>query len=206
MSFSQKIPSYNPSANELASQSTQQPAPVCTWSAHAPQSGPSPLPFPRDCHTLTTIATAAGELFLFGGFVQGRASNDLYAFSALDFSTTLLQTSGEVPTPRYAHGAALIGNTLLICGGKTRSGDQNVLNHDSLYLLDIGTSYILMSSTTPVDHSFALQYRSSGPALWSMVPGRAVFTTIPQLCTVPSSSSSVVGLAGRASMICGRLI
>ncbi|KAI0277397.1 hypothetical protein BGY98DRAFT_979994, partial [Russula aff. rugulosa BPL654] len=44
---------------------------VCTWSAHAPQSGPSPSPFPRDSHTLTAIATAAGELFLFGGYRRG---------------------------------------------------------------------------------------------------------------------------------------
>ncbi|KAF8502091.1 hypothetical protein F5888DRAFT_1168599 [Russula emetica] len=138
MSFSsrKKLPFTNPPlANGLASQSTQQPRPVCTWSLHAPQSGPSPFPFPRSGHTLT--ATAAGELFLFGGWVHGRASSDLYMFSTRDFSTTLLQTSGEVPTPRSRHGAALIGTTLLICGGKTNSGDQHVLGHDSLYLLNL---------------------------------------------------------------------
>jgi hypothetical protein len=128
--------------------------PVCTWSAHAAQSGSSPLPFPRHAHTLTSTATAAGELFLFGGNKHdGGTSSDLYAFSTRDFSTTLLQTSGEVPSPRYAHGAALIGTTLLICGGKTSSVDQNVLNHDSLYLLNLGTSDLLMSSPTQADHS-----------------------------------------------------
>jgi hypothetical protein len=143
------------------SRENQQPGPVCTWSAHAPQSGSSPSPFPRHSHTLTATATAAGELFLFGGRVHCRASSDLYVFSTRDFSTTLLQTSGEVPTPHYAHGAALIGTTLLICGGY---GDQNKLNHDALYLLNLGTSDLLMSSPTPADHSFALQYRESGPA------------------------------------------
>jgi hypothetical protein len=132
--------------------STQQPQPVCTWSAHAPQSGPLPSPFPRNGHTLTATATAAGKLFLFGGRVRGYTSSDLYAFSAPDFSSTLLQTSGEVPTPRTGHGAALIGTTLLICGGET---DQNMLNHDSLYLLNLGTSDLIMLSPTPVDHSFA---------------------------------------------------
>jgi hypothetical protein len=83
-------------------------------------------------------------------------------FSTRDFSTTLLQTSGEVPTPRSAHGAALIGSTLLICGGLTSIGGR-VLDHDSLYLLNLGTSDLLMSSPTPA-HSFALQYRESGPA------------------------------------------
>jgi hypothetical protein len=139
----------------------QQPGPVCTWSAHVPQTGSSPSPFPRYDHTLTATATAAGELFLFGGWVHCLASSDLYVFSTRDFSTTLLQTSGEFPNPRYGHGSALIGTTLLICGGY---GGQNKLNHDSVYLLNLGTSDLLMSSPTPADHSFALQYRESGPA------------------------------------------
>jgi Galactose oxidase, central domain len=143
------------------SRKKQQPGPVCTWSAHVPQTGSSPSPFPRQCHTLTATATAAGELFLFGGWVHSGASSDLYGFSTRDFSTTLLQTSGEVPTPRSAHGAALIGtSTLLICGGE----DNIVLNHESIYLLNLGTSDLLMSSPTPAHHSFALQYRESGPA------------------------------------------
>jgi hypothetical protein len=36
----------------------------------------------------------------------------------------------------------------LICGGKTNGkadfGDQNVINHDSLYLLNLGTSDLLL--------------------------------------------------------------
>src|SRR6266849_5377272 len=170
------------SRKKLASQSTQQPArqprPVCTWSAHAAQSGPSPSPFPRDNSTLTATATASGEFFLFGGCVRDSASSDLYEISTRNFSTTLLQTSGEVPTARCAHGAALMGNTLLICGGATDG--QNVLNHDSLYFLNLGTSDLFMQSPTQADHSFALQYRESGPALWSMVPDRALVPIIPQ--------------------------
>ena len=188
---------------------TQQPQPVCTWSSHAPQCGSSPLPFPRSSFTLTKTATAAGEGFLFGGFighVNRCASNDLYVFSTQDFSTTLLQTSGEVPTPRGVHGAALIGTTLLICGSTSGFSDEYALNHDSLYLLDLGKSDLLISSLTPANHSFALQYRESGPALCSMVPDRAIVTVQPQLWSVPSSSSSVVRLVGRKSMICGHLI
>ena len=82
-------------------------------------------------------------------------SSDLYLFSTRDFSTTLLKTSGEVPAPRAAHGAVLIGTTLLICGGASDFGDQYALNHDSLHLLDLGTSDLLISSLTPADHSFA---------------------------------------------------
>ena len=149
------ILSNNPPSDGLASQSAQQPQLVCTWSAHAPQSGPSPSPFPRHSHTLTAIATAAGELFLFGGNVRGCASSDLHAISTRDFSTTLLQTSGEFPTPRWAHGTALIGTTILICGGLQKVC-ESVPNYDSLYLLNLGTSDPLMSSPTPADHGLAI--------------------------------------------------
>jgi hypothetical protein len=186
----------------------QQPRPVCTWFEHAPQSGPLPSPFPRDSYTLTTTAPAAAacEFLLFGGCVPGYVIRDLYVFSTRDFSTTLLQTSGEAPTPRATYGAALIGTTLLICGGVPGFSGQNVLNHDSLYLLNLGTSDLFVSSPTPADHTFALQYRESGPALWSMVPDRAVVSTQPQPWSVPSSSSSVVGLARRSLTICGHSI
>ncbi|KAI0267960.1 hypothetical protein BGY98DRAFT_925341 [Russula aff. rugulosa BPL654] len=142
MSFS----SWKNILSNLASQSTKQPQPVCTWSARAPQSGPSPSPFPRDKHSLTAIATAAGELFLFGGDVRDCASSDLYVISTRDFSTTLLQTSGEIPTPRWAHSTALIGTTLLICGGQQKVRER-MPNHDTLYLLNLGTSDPLMSKS-----------------------------------------------------------
>ena len=205
MSSQKKLLFNPPLAKRLASQSTQRPLPVCTWSAHA-QPGPSSLP--RSGHTLTTTANAAGELFLFGGHLRGRASSDLYVFSTRDFSTTLLKTSGEVPTPRSAHSATLIGTTtLLICGGTAGIRDQNVLNDDSLYLLNLGKSDIFISSLTIADHSSALQYPENGSALWSMVPDRAVIATIRQPWSVPSFSSSVVRLARRrSSMICGHWI
>jgi hypothetical protein len=207
MPFSRKkIPSNKPPVDGIASQSTQLPQPVCTcqWSAHASKSGPSPSPLPRNRHSQTATATAAGELFLFGGDVRRCASSDLYVISTRDFSTTLLQTNGEVPTPRFGHRTALVGTTLLICGGQAKL-NKGVPNHDSLYLLNIGTSDPLMSSPT-ADHGLALQNRESGPALWSMVQGRAVVAPIPQRWSVPSSSSSVVGLTRRPPMICGRSI
>jgi Galactose oxidase, central domain len=186
---------------------TQQPGPVCTWSAHAPQSGSSRSPFPRQSHTLTATANAAGELFLFGGYAYDDTSSDLYVISTRDFTATLLQTSGEVPTPRQAHGATLIGTTLSIYGGtNTNSIDANALSSDSLCLLNLGTSDILMSSPTPADHSFALQNRESGPALWSMVLGPILVWITPQTWSVPSSSSSVVGTARIISMIYGHSI
>jgi Galactose oxidase, central domain len=136
---------YKSQSTSQAHQQNQQPQPVCTWSAHAPPFGASPSPFPRSSHALTATATSAGELFLFGGYSQGSARNDLHVFSACDFSTTLLQTSGEVPSPRTSHGAALAGNNLLIWGGITNFRDRNVPNQQqdgSLYILNLGTSYL----------------------------------------------------------------
>ena len=80
-------------------QEKQQSQNVCPWSAHAPPLGQSSSPFLRNAHALSTSATAAGELFLFGGYVHKyRApSNGLYVLSTQDFSTTFLQTSGDVP-------------------------------------------------------------------------------------------------------------
>ena len=137
------------------SQSTlQSHEPICTWSAHAPPLGPSPPPFPRSSHALTATANSAGELFLFGGYAQRSARNDLHVFSTWDFSTTLLETVGDVPSPRTSHGAALAGNNLLVWGGITNFKDRNVPNQQqdgSLYILDLGTSYLLMSRPTPTD-------------------------------------------------------
>lgn len=157
-----KFPSKSPPANGLtlssvsqsqphSLQNKQHPRPVCTWSAHAPRPGPSPSPFPRYCHALTATATATGELFLFGGYVHGSASNDLYVFSTQDFSTTILKTSGKAPSPRVALGAALASTNFLIWGGTTNFSDQNQCQDNSLYFLDLCTSYILMSRSTLAD-------------------------------------------------------
>jgi hypothetical protein len=126
-------------------QEKQQSQPVGPWSAHAPPFGQSPSPFLRHAHALSTSATIAGELFLFGGCVHRSRSpsNDLYVFSTRDFSTTLLQTSGDVPSPRYAHRAVLTSTTLLVWGGRTDVSNQNARNQsndDSFYLLNLGTS------------------------------------------------------------------
>ena len=139
-----------------SSQQDQQPGPVCTWSAHAPQSGPSKSPLPRYYHAISATATAAGELFLFGGYAYTTSrdngytrSDDLYVISTRDFSTTLLQTSGEVPSPRSGHDTALTSTNLLIWGGNVKGGPPD----DSLRLLNLSTSYLLMSRPTPADQS-----------------------------------------------------
>ncbi|KAF8492375.1 hypothetical protein F5888DRAFT_1806813 [Russula emetica] len=105
-----------------------------------------------NCHALSTSATAAGELFLFGGYVHSSSSpsNDLYVISTRDFSTNLLKTTGDVPSPRYRHRAVLSSTIFLIWGGFM----QNPVLDDSLYLLNLGMSDLLMSRPAPADQNF----------------------------------------------------
>jgi hypothetical protein len=117
-------------------QEKQQSQPICPWSAHAPPFGQSRSPFLRDSHSLSTSATAAGELFLFGGYAQNtNLKNDLYVISTRDFSVTLLETSGDVPSPRYGQCVVLTSTILLIWGGSPRGE----IIDDSFYLLNLGT-------------------------------------------------------------------
>ena len=134
---------YFPTNSQSQSQSPQEKQQlqlVCTWSSHIPPSGLSPSPLPRYHHALSSTVTAAGELFLFGGHIHGSIRNGLYVISTRDFSTTLLQTSGQVPNPCYGHRAALTSTILLIWGGIT-SGQvmENQDPDDSFYLLNLGT-------------------------------------------------------------------
>jgi hypothetical protein len=142
-------------SHSQSSQQKQQSQPIYPWSAHTLPFKQSPSPFLRNSHALSTTATAVGELFLFGGYVHSSrfASNDLYVISTQDFSTTLLQTSGDVPSPRYAHGTVFTSTILLIWGGMAGTGDQNA-HDDSFYLFNLGTSDLLMSRPAQADQSF----------------------------------------------------
>jgi hypothetical protein len=104
---------------------------------------PSPLPFPRYGHALPATATATGELFLFGGLVRDNVCNDLYLFSSRDLSATMLQTAGEIPSPRVLHASALVGSVLIVWGGDTMSHNKakaGETQDDGLYMLNLGMS------------------------------------------------------------------
>ena len=123
------------------------------WSTYSP--GQSPSPSSRHSHSLSTTATVAGELFLFGGYAKC-ATNDLYMFSTRDFSITPLKTSGQAPSPRYAHRAAFTTTTLLIWGGLTNHSHRNAVSSaddDSLYLLNLGMSCLLTLRFVPADQN-----------------------------------------------------
>ncbi|KAI0283596.1 hypothetical protein BGY98DRAFT_682331 [Russula aff. rugulosa BPL654] len=137
------LQSQSQSQSHLKSpQNKQQSEPVCPWSANALPFGQSLSPYLRHSHSLSTSANTVSELFLFGGYIQSSdsPSNDLYVISIRDFSTTLVQTIGGVPSARFGHRAVLTGTSLLIWGGNTKYGNQNAQNQsydDSLYLLNL---------------------------------------------------------------------
>ncbi|KAG1757769.1 hypothetical protein EDB19DRAFT_1891465 [Suillus lakei] len=104
------------------------------------QISPSPSPFPRYGHALPATATSSGELYLFGGLVRETARNDLYLFSTRDLSATLVQTGGEIPSPRVGHASAIVSSVLIVWGGDTKtdpSSDQTEKQDDGLYLLNL---------------------------------------------------------------------
>lgn len=106
----------------------------------APPQTPSPSPFPRYGHALPSTATGSGELFLFGGLVREQVRNDVYLISTRELSATLLQTTGEIPSPRVGHASALVGSVLIVWGGDTKTSNKSKpsdSHDDGLYLLNL---------------------------------------------------------------------
>ncbi|KAF8499876.1 hypothetical protein F5888DRAFT_1633488 [Russula emetica] len=156
---STSVPASGLASSQVAQQERQQSQPVGPWSAHAPPFRQSLSPFLRNSHALSASATAAGELFLFGGYVRSSKSpsNDLYVISTRDFSANLLKTTGDVPSPRYGHSAVLSSTILLIWGGVKSFNDQIKQNQaldDLLYLLNLGMSDLLITSSIPVSREW----------------------------------------------------
>lgn len=149
-------PTPAPATQQQGSQSQQGQRPAYPWSQRrlqlpapvtipkpgvAPPSGASPSPFPRYGHALPVNATTSGELFLFGGLVRETVRNDLYLVSTRDLSATLLQTTGEIPSPRVGHASALVGSVLIVWGGDTKTSSKSKpgdKQDDGLYLLNLG--------------------------------------------------------------------
>lgn len=62
-------------------------------------------------------------------------TNSLYHLSRRDLSLTLLETRGDIPSPRREHASALVGNMMIVWGGRDETDE---LLDNGLYLLNIG--------------------------------------------------------------------
>lgn len=65
------------------------------------------------------------------------AKDDLYSFSTADSSCSMVQTTGDVPSPRVGHASALVSSVLIVWGGDTDPKETDVQDN-SLYLLNLG--------------------------------------------------------------------
>ncbi|KAJ4485930.1 hypothetical protein J3R30DRAFT_3282095 [Lentinula aciculospora] len=138
--LSQQQPRQPPSYPWSARRLVLPPPVVLNKPGVVPPTNPSPLPFPRYGHALPATATNSGELYLFGGLVRETARNDLYLVHARELSATLLQTGGEVPSPRVGHASAIVSNVLIVWGGDTKTDPkvrQSDKQDDGLYLLNL---------------------------------------------------------------------
>lgn len=126
----------------------------------APPGALSPSPFPRYGHAANQASSANGEVYLFGGLVRDNVKNDLYVVNVDQVvqppgevpagsppgtvppgggvSTTLAQTSGNIPPPRVGHATVLVSNVLILWGGDTKVRAED--KHDEgLYLLNLSS-------------------------------------------------------------------
>ena len=73
----------------------------------------------------------ACDIIKIGGMVRNKPQNDVYLISTHDasLSTTLLETTGEVPSPRTGHSSALISNVLIVFGGATSPDSESNVKH-----------------------------------------------------------------------------
>ncbi|KAK0246372.1 hypothetical protein EDD85DRAFT_54859 [Armillaria nabsnona] len=153
---------HAPSQSQSQQQQQQQPAPQqqsprpsFPWSARrlalappivfnkpgiAPPTSLSPSPFPRYGHALPTTSTSNGDLYLFGGLVRETPKNDLYLFNTRDYVASLVQTEGDIPSPRVGHASAIISNVLIVWGGDTKTDARarySDRQDDGLYLFNL---------------------------------------------------------------------
>jgi hypothetical protein len=99
---------------------------------------PSPLPPPREGHTLVLDA-GHDRAILFGGFSGTTFThlNDLWEYDlSLSSWRRLSVVDDTLITPRSHHGAAVIGDSLLVFGGETGAAETLIQDY---FMLDMAT-------------------------------------------------------------------
>ena len=87
-------------------------------------------------------------MILFGGFVNGERSNEIYRYYFNDNRWELVQhLSSECPPPRAGHSAMHYGDSMYIFGGKDE--DNNKLNDTWVFNFNTYTWTELICNNTP---------------------------------------------------------
>lgn len=109
----------------------------------------------REPHPLVgaTTTIVGDKLYVFGGRILSRSrptplTSDLYELDLIRRHWTKLETTGEVPPPRYFHSMCALGDTKMVCyggmspaqnssGAVDGQGDVTVMS--DIYIYDVGT-------------------------------------------------------------------
>ncbi|KAJ1309450.1 hypothetical protein OPQ81_006226 [Rhizoctonia solani] len=113
-------------------------------------------PLPRVWHSSSVVPSQSGDIFIFGGGVEDKAKNDTWAIRVsgdsnmplppeenhthITVTASLVDTTGEAPSPRGAHISVMMDGVLIVWGGitSTKRGELEP-SDDCVYLLNIAT-------------------------------------------------------------------
>lgn len=171
----------------------------------------------REPHALVGATTTilGDKLYVFGGRMLSRTrpelTSDLYELDLIRRHWTKLQTSGDIPSPRYFHSVCALGDTKLVCYGgmsprTTVPGQSAQPSHppnpetqpeivvmSDIHILDVPTR-----TWTRINASNTPQGRYAHCA--SIVPSSAIFASaqapLSALQNNPSSSNPHQGSIG----------
>ncbi|KDQ26181.1 hypothetical protein PLEOSDRAFT_1107042 [Pleurotus ostreatus PC15] len=137
------------------------PAPL----SESPESPESPSPFPRHGHSVSASPVSHGDLYLFGGLVDGCPRNDVYLLRAafadsdggkgssgtdnLSISASLFETGGAAPSPRVNHAGAVVSSVLVIWGGQTHIDTAQTPESRSQSILSASPTSASASTSEP---------------------------------------------------------
>ncbi|CAE6444212.1 unnamed protein product [Rhizoctonia solani] len=113
-------------------------------------------PLPRWFHSSSIVSGSRGDIFIFGGVGDNGYRNDTWAIRLsgdpelqhapdgnlvpIEVTTSLVEATGEAPSPRFRHASALVGGLLIVWGGITSiDGGRRDINDTCIYLLNLTT-------------------------------------------------------------------
>lgn len=82
-----------------------------------------------------TTTILGDKLYVFGGRILSRSrpaplTSDLYELDLIRRHWTKLETSGEIPPPRYFHSMCALGDTKMVCYGGMSPSPSQATNHE----------------------------------------------------------------------------
>jgi len=118
-------------------------------------------PSPRSSHSAVT--DGKDKIYVFGGSYLKSASNDLHIFDVASLTWIVGNPTGEIPTPRHSHAAALIDKEMFVIGG---SDGKGILLND-VYVLNVDT--MVWSKPPQFQSYFSPRKDAATASLWKTI-------------------------------------